>query len=116
MIHSGRSQKLNLLIRGLRARRHSKGIALRSSTGAPTGTRRRIRNDREGTLTYRRAAVYHAGLLFVAGGGLLRALGGNGRDYSAVIGTGTVLLLAIALSNSWQLLLSHDPETGARGT
>jgi hypothetical protein len=62
-------------------------------------------------LNYRRAAVYHAGLLLVAAGGLLRALGGNGRDYSAVIGSGTVLLLAIALSNSWQLVLSHDPNT-----
>jgi hypothetical protein len=26
------------------------------------------------------------------------------------------LLLAIALSNSWQLVLSHDPETDGRET
>jgi hypothetical protein len=65
---------------------------------------------RAGLLNYRRAAVYHAGLLLVAAGGLLRVFGGNGRDYSAVIGAGAVLLLAIALSNSWQLVLSHDPE------
>jgi modulator of FtsH protease len=71
---------------------------------------------REGLLNYRRATVYHAGLLFVAAGGLLRASGGNARDYSAVIGFGTVLLLAIALSNSWQLVLSHDPETGEGGS
>ena len=69
---------------------------------------------RAGLLNYRRAAVYHAGLLFVAAGGLLRALGGSQRDYSAVIGAGTLLLLAIALSNSWQLVLSHNPETGER--
>lgn len=66
---------------------------------------------RAGRLNYRRAAVYHAGLLLLAAGGLLRAAGGYGRDYSALIGTGTVLLLAIALSNSWQLVLSHNPET-----
>jgi hypothetical protein len=69
---------------------------------------------RAGLLNYRRAAVYHAGLLLVAAGGLLRAVGGHARDYSAVIGTGTVLLLAIALSNSWQLVLSHTPETDER--
>jgi hypothetical protein len=73
-------------------------------------------SSRAHLLNYRRAAVYHAGLLFVAAGGLLRAFGGNGRDYSAVIGTGVVLLLAIALSNSWQLVLSHDPETDERDT
>ena len=69
---------------------------------------------RQRLLNYRRAAVYQAGLLLVAAGGLLRAFGGNGRDYSAVVGAGTVLLLAIALSNSWQLVLSHDPETDER--
>jgi hypothetical protein len=67
-----------------------------------------------GLLNYRRAAVYHAGLLLVTAGGLLRAVGGSQRDYSAIIGAGTVLLLAIALSNSWQLVLSHDPETDER--
>jgi hypothetical protein len=71
---------------------------------------------RAGTLNYRRATVYHAGLLLVAAGGLLRALGGQGRDYSAVIGIGTLLLLAIALSNSWQLVLSHNPEADKRET
>ena len=63
---------------------------------------------------YRRAAVYHAGLLFVAAGGLLRAVGGSVRDHSAVLGTGTVLLLVVALSNSWQLVLSHNSESDER--
>jgi hypothetical protein len=59
--------------------------------------------------------VYHGGLLPVAAGGLLRAVGGSSQpDYSAVIGAGSVLLLAIALSNSWQLVLSHDLETDER--
>jgi hypothetical protein len=71
---------------------------------------------RAGTLNYRRATVYHAGLLLVAAGGLLRAFGDQGRDYSAVIGIGTLLLLAIALSNSWQLVLSHNPEADKRET
>jgi hypothetical protein len=67
---------------------------------------------REGLMNYRRATVYYAGLLFVTAGGLLRVSGSNGRDYSAVIGIGTVLLLAMALSNSWDLVLSHDPKAG----
>jgi hypothetical protein len=71
---------------------------------------------RAGTLNYRRATVYHAGLLLVAAGGLLRAFGGEERDYSAVIGFGTLLLLAIALSNSWQLVLSHNPEADTQET
>jgi hypothetical protein len=66
---------------------------------------------RAGLLNYRRAAVYHAGLLLVVAGGFLRAVGGSQHDYSAVIGAGTLLLLAIALSNSWQLVLSHDSAT-----
>lgn len=65
-------------------------------------------------LNYRRAAVYHAGLVLVVAGGLLRAVGVSQLDYSAVIGIGTLLLLAIALSNSWQLVLSHDPEPDER--
>jgi hypothetical protein len=69
---------------------------------------------RAGLLNYRRATVYHAGLVLVVAGGMLRAVGGSQRDYSAVIGAGTFLLLAIALSNSWQLVLSHDPEADER--
>jgi hypothetical protein len=68
-----------------------------------TGAARRSR-----VLNYRRAVPYHAGLLVIAAGGLMRAAGGNWRDYSAVVATGTLALLAIALSNSWQLVISHE--------
>jgi hypothetical protein len=42
--------------------------------------------------------------------GLLRAVGGDPRDYSATLATGVLLLLAIALSNSWQLVIPHEPD------
>ena len=45
----------------------------------------------------------------------MRALDGDSRDYSAVLATGVLVLLGIALSNSWQLVISHesDNENGA---
>ena len=61
-------------------------------------------------LNLRRAFVYHAGLLVTAAGGLVRAVGGDPRDYSATLAVGVLLLLAIALSNSWQLVISHEPD------
>jgi hypothetical protein len=63
---------------------------------------------RSGTLNYSRAFVYHAGLLVVAVGGAVRAVGGDARDYSVVLAAGVLLLLGIALSNSWQLVISHE--------
>jgi hypothetical protein len=45
--------------------------------------------------------------------GLVRALGGDYRDYSATLGAGVLLLLTIALSNSWQLVISHEPDPGS---
>ena len=66
-------------------------------------------------LNYVRAALYHGGLLVVAAGGAVRALDGDPRDYAAVLATGVLVLLGIALSNSWQLVISHesDDENGA---
>src|SRR5262249_38933182 len=61
-------------------------------------------------LNYLRAAFYHGGLLVLAAGGVVRAAGGDPRDYSAVLATGVLLLLGIALSNSWQLVLSHESD------
>ena len=61
-------------------------------------------------LNLRRAFVYHAGLLVTAAAGLLRAVGGDYQDYSATLAAGVLLLLTIALSNSWQLVISHEPE------
>ncbi len=60
------------------------------------------------SLNYPRAFVYHAGLIVVAVGGLLRAVDGETRDSSAVLASGVLLLLGIALSNSWQLVISHE--------
>jgi hypothetical protein len=61
-------------------------------------------------LNVRRAGVYHAGLLVVAVAGVLRASGGNVDDSSGVLGVGVLLLLSIALSNSWQLVLTHEAD------
>ena len=68
---------------------------------------------RSGTLNYPRALVYHAGLLVVAIGGAMRAVGGDARDYSVVLASGVMLLLGIALSNSWQLVISHESDGAA---
>jgi hypothetical protein len=63
---------------------------------------------RERTLNYRRASVYHLGLLLVAAGGLVRSFGGDWQTYDALLAGGVLLLMGIALSNSWQLVLSHN--------
>jgi len=61
-------------------------------------------------LNLRRAFVYHAGLVVTAAAGAVRAVGGDPRDYSAILAAGVLLLLGIALSNSWQLVISHEPQ------
>jgi hypothetical protein len=61
-------------------------------------------------LNYWRAAAYHVGLVVVAVAGAIRAAGGDGRDYSALLAAGVLVLLAIALSNSWQLVITHEAE------
>jgi modulator of FtsH protease len=61
-------------------------------------------------LNYPRAIVYYVGLCVVAVGGAIRAFDGSARDYSAVLATGVLLLLGIALSNSWQLVISHESD------
>jgi hypothetical protein len=61
-------------------------------------------------LNYVRAAFYHGGLLVLAAGGVVRAADGDPRDYCAVLAAGVLLLLGIALSNSWQLVLSHESD------
>jgi hypothetical protein len=35
---------------------------------------------------------------------------GGECDYSAVLATGVLVLLGIALSNSWQLVISHESD------
>jgi hypothetical protein len=63
---------------------------------------------REQSLNYRRAAIYHLGLVLVVSGGLVRALGGDRQTAQELLAGGVLLLMGIALSNSWQLVLSHD--------
>jgi modulator of FtsH protease len=67
-----------------------------------------MRAIRERTLNYRRAAVYHLGLALVAAAGLVRALGGGHETGEELLAGGVLVLIALALSNSWQLVLSHD--------
>jgi hypothetical protein len=61
-----------------------------------------------GTLNYRRALTYHAGLALVAIAGVMRAVQGVRQANEVALASGVLILLAIALSNSWQLVLSHQ--------
>ena len=63
------------------------------------------------SLNFRRAIVYHAGLVLVAIAGIVRAVQGVRQDNEALLAIGTLLLIAIALSNSWQLVLSHESDS-----
>jgi modulator of FtsH protease len=63
-----------------------------------------------GTLNYPRAFAYHLGLALVAIAGIMRAIQGTRQSNEVVLGSGVLLLLGIALSNSWQLVLSHQPD------
>jgi hypothetical protein len=71
---------------------------------------------RAGSLNYRRAFVYHAGLALVAVAGVVRAVQGTRPHDLALLAGGVLVLLAIALSNSWQLVLSHQTDDGAEPT
>lgn len=67
-----------------------------------------IRARRSGSLNYRRAFVYHVGLAVVAVAGAMRAIDGTHQYGQVTLAIGVLLLLGIALSNSWQLVLSHE--------
>ncbi len=58
------------------------------------------------------AFVYHADLVLVAAAGVVRTVQGVRQHEEALLAAGVLLLLAIALSNSWQLVLSHQPDDG----
>jgi hypothetical protein len=58
-----------------------------------------------------RAGVYHAGLVVVVIGGVVRAVQGAGRDSDLLLAVAVLLLLGIALSNSWQLVISHEADS-----
>jgi hypothetical protein len=59
-------------------------------------------------LNYPRAVVYHVGLVVVAAAGIVRAIDGASQDSAVVLAAGLMLLLGIALTNSWQLVISHE--------
>jgi hypothetical protein len=65
---------------------------------------------RAGTLNYSRALVYHGGLALVAVAGGVRAVQGVHQYVELLLASGILLLLGIALSNSWQLVLSHEAQ------
>ena len=67
-----------------------------------------VRAWRSGGINIRRAVVYHAGLAVVGVAGAMRVVQGVTPHYNAVLATGILLLLGIALSNSWQLVLTHE--------
>jgi modulator of FtsH protease len=67
-----------------------------------------MRAMRAGQLNYRRSLVYHGGLVVVMAAGVLRALA-LGQVNDVVLASGVMLLLGIALSNAWQLVISHQP-------
>jgi hypothetical protein len=60
------------------------------------------------TLNYRRATAYHLGLALVAAAGIVRALDGGHQAAEELLAGGALVLIAVALSNSWQLVLSHE--------
>jgi hypothetical protein len=73
-----------------------------------------VRAWRARSINYRRAVVYHAGLTVVAVAGAARAVQGVRSANEVVLAIGVLLLLGIALSNSWQLVLSHEAHPASR--
>jgi hypothetical protein len=67
---------------------------------------------KDNRLNYLRAVVYHGGLATVAVAGFLQATMVSWSDTTTLLACGLLLLLAIGVSNAWQLVLSHDPEQG----
>jgi hypothetical protein len=63
------------------------------------------------TINYGRALVYHVGLLVVGAAGVARLANGVRQYNEVMLATGILLLLGVALSNSWQLVVSHEAGT-----
>lgn len=85
------------------------------ATGAAAlSSRFTVRAWRTGALNLRRAAAYHAGLTVIALAGASRAIQGVRQHNEVVLAIGVSLLLGIALSNSWQLVLSHEADPASR--
>jgi hypothetical protein len=60
------------------------------------------------TINYGRAVVYHLGLFVVGAAGVARLVSGVRQYNELMLAFGILLLLGIALSNSWQLVVSHE--------
>ena len=73
-----------------------------------------VRAWRTRSINYRRAAVYHAGLTVVAVAGVARVVQGLRSANEVVLAIGLLLLLGVALSNSWQLVLSHEADPASQ--
>jgi hypothetical protein len=67
-----------------------------------------VRAWRARTINYLRAVVYQAGLAVVAAAGAARAIQGVRQANEVVLAVGVSVLLAVALSNSWDLVLSYE--------
>lgn len=60
------------------------------------------------TMNYGRAFVYHLGLFVVGAAGVARLISGVRQYNEVMLAIGILLLLGVALSNSWQLVVSHE--------
>lgn len=76
-----------------------------------------MRARRERQLNYLRASLYHGGVLLVIVAGAMRFVSGDVGQSTDVLAAGVLMLLGIALSNSWQLVISHqgDVDDGGDG-
>ncbi len=70
-----------------------------------------LRAARARQINYRRAFVYHVGLVAAGVAGLLRVAAFDSAA-ATVLAAGVVLLLGVALSNAWQLVISHESDVG----
>ena len=59
-------------------------------------------------INYGRALVYQLGLVVIGVAGVGRAVSGVRQWNEVMLAIGILLLLGIALSNSWQLVVSHE--------
>jgi len=71
-----------------------------------------VRAARARQINYARAVVYHGGLVAVGVAGLLRVAAANGVE-PVLLAAGALLLVGVALSNAWQLVISHESSHGS---
>jgi hypothetical protein len=69
-----------------------------------------MRAWRSGNMSISRSIAFMGGMFVTLAAGIVRAAEGAGQDSNVVLAIGLVVLLAFALSNSWQLVISHEPD------